>query len=123
MRAPNLTYLSRELDDVREFIVRRRDRARSNRTFVARPDDFLPALRSRIDAEINALGTPDEEAVLGEDGLLALIADLVEYRLALWSESIPFELVAGLLDEQPVGEVPPPFVIKHQGTDVKETQQ
>lgn len=77
----------KELDAVQEHLRRRIARRAQGVRHVALEGDFLPALRTQIDQRIDALADESED-----DGLLALIADLIEYRIALWNEPVAHTL-------------------------------
>jgi len=110
----------RELDELRTLLESRIEQGPTE-CHVSTDADYLPSLRVRIDSKIAALGTSQEDESLGDEEFLGFIADLIEYRVALFNTPIAYYPVDS--DEAgPPGEVPPlqigtpTFVIKHQGT-------
>lgn len=86
--------VGRELEDLRKLLQSRAQREPFT-FFLSMPSDRLPYLRSRIDMKLAALGSTFEQDVLGDEEFLGLIADLVEYRIALFHSPIPFAPVPG----------------------------
>ena len=79
----------REFQDIERHILRSRRPALSRH--VSYEGDEVAALRVQIDERIERLGTGFEDD--DEDPILDLIADLVQYRIALWNSPAPVQLV------------------------------
>lgn len=76
--------VDRELRGLRDLLNARAEREPFT-YFLSTRADRLPHLRTRIDEKLAALGSSFEQEVLGEEDYLGLIADLVEYRIALFN--------------------------------------
>jgi len=106
---PTRFEYERELDELHDLLHARSEREPAE-YFLSTAADRLPALRMRIDAKVASLGTDQEDQVLGEDEFLGLIADLVEYRIALFNTPIALYPTD---EEYALGEHPA-YVVKVQ---------
>lgn len=94
--------VARELDALRALLTARVEHEPFT-YFLSSVADRLPYLRTRIDLKLAALGSAYEQDVLGEEDYLGLIADLIEYRIAVFNAPVPFFPAA---DDYVRGETP-----------------
>lgn len=78
------SHVAQEVAEVGAYLLRRVSREPAPR-HVAYDGDEIAALRHGIDQRIATLGDEGQE-----DGVLALIADLIQYRIALWNAPVDF---------------------------------
>lgn len=81
---PDPNEVERELDALRTLLAVRNEREPFT-YFLSTRADRLPHLRTQIDQKLAALGSTFEQEVLGDEDFLGLIADLIEYRIALFN--------------------------------------
>lgn len=108
---PTPFEVDRELNELHDLLHARAHREPPEH-FLSKASDRLPALRMRIDAKVASLGTGQEDECLGEEEFLGLIADLVEYRIALFDSPIAFYPS----DEEYVLGEQPAYVVKVQAS-------
>ena len=85
-----LGHMAQELSELSALLIRRYSRPMPQR-YVSCDADALSAQRVAIDRRIASLNNEmvgDEET----DPILGLIADLVEYRIALWNLPVGYDL-------------------------------
>lgn len=93
--------IDEELADLRDILRRRNDREPFE-SYLSLPGDHAAAKRIEIDKKLAALGTDEEADALGDDHLLGLIADFVEYRISLWSDGDGESYEGPFLTDEPI---------------------